>query len=156
MRVEYTPIYRPNLGLAPWAAMLDGILQSDRPNHDYPAFDIEAVGDNQFTISLAVPGFSPEQLLIETENNLLTVKGEKPQDAGKRRFLHQGIVSRNFERRFNLAEHTEVCGAHYRDGLLTVSLVKRVPEAMKPRRIEIDSVGPVLNPAPAQATLPIA
>lgn len=154
MRVEYTPIYRPNLGLAPWAAMLDGILQSDRPNHDYPAFDIEVVGDNQFAISLAVPGFSPDQITIETENKLLTVRGEKPQDAEKRRFLHQGIYSRNFERRFNLAEHTEVSGAHYRDGLLTVRLVKRLPEAMKPRRIEIDNVGQVLSPT--QATLPIA
>ncbi len=154
MRVEYTPIYRPNLGLAPWAAMLDGILQSDRPNHDYPAFDIEVVGDNQFAISLAVPGFSPDQITIETENKLLTVRGEKPQDAEKRRFLHQGIYSRNFERRFNLAEHTEVNGAHYRDGLLTVRLVKRLPEAMKPRRIEIDNVGQVLSPT--QATLPIA
>lgn len=154
MRVEYTPIYRPNLGLGQWAAMLDGILQSDKPNHDYPAFDIEVVGDNQFAISLAVPGFSPEQLQIETENNVLTVKGEKPQDAEKRRFLHQGIYNRTFERRFNLAEHTEVNGAHYRDGLLTVRLVKRIPEAMKPRRIEIDSVGQVLSPT--QATLPIA
>ncbi|WP_445371434.1 Hsp20 family protein [Methylomonas sp. HW2-6] len=154
MRVEYTPIYRPNLGLGQWAAMLDGILQSDRPNHEYPAFDIEVVGDNQFAISLAVPGFSPDQLSIETENKVLTVKGEKPQDAEKRRFLHQGIFSRNFERRFNLAEHTEVNGAHYRDGLLTVRLVKRIPEAMKPRRIEIDNVGQVLSPA--QATLPIA
>lgn len=154
MRVEYTPIYRPNLGLGQWAAMLDGILQSDRPNHDYPAFDIEVVGDNQFAISLAVPGFSPDQLSIETENKVLTIKGEKPQDAEKRRFLHQGIFSRNFERRFNLAEHTEVNGAHYRDGLLTVRLVKRIPEAMKPRRIEIDNVGQVLSPA--QATLPIA
>ncbi|WGS87128.1 Hsp20 family protein [Methylomonas sp. UP202] len=153
MRVEYTPIYRPNLASGQWAAMLDGILQTDRANYDYPPYDIELVEDKQYAISLAVAGFSPEQLTIETENKVLIVKGEKPRAGDKRHFLHQGIVSRNFERRFNLAEHIEVAGAHYRDGILTVRLTKRVPEAMKPRRIEIDSAGQVLSHDAAEVSV---
>jgi molecular chaperone IbpA len=108
---------------------------------DYPAYDIARTGDDTYRVSLAVAGFAEDDVRITAEQNLLTVAGEKT-DVQQGDFLHKGISARSFERRFNLEDHVEVEGAWLESGLLHIDLVRRVPEAMKPRRIAIKATQP--------------
>jgi molecular chaperone IbpA len=104
----------------------------------YPPFNIERTGDDSFRIELAVAGFGQEDLSIDFKENVLTVTGSKqPVAADQRQFLHRGIAERNFERRFSLADHVRVTEARLENGLLTIELVRELPEALKPRKIEI-------------------
>lgn len=106
----------------------------------YPPYNIERTDENKYEITLAVAGFSEDEIEIEVVDRDLRVTGSKaPDDNEKREFLHQGIAGRNFDRRFRLAEHVQVVGADLRNGLLTISLEREIPEAKKPRRIEIGS-----------------
>ncbi len=136
--IDFAPLYRSTVGFDRLFSMLDNIGQPDAVP-TYPPYNIERTGENAYRISMAVAGFSDEELSIESRENTLTVKGEKTEkkDGEGSEFLFRGIAARNFERRFQLADHVEVGNASLENGLLHIDLVREIPEAMKPRRIEI-------------------
>jgi molecular chaperone IbpA len=120
--------------------MMDRVFTNDAPQPSYPPYNIEKTDDNAYRISIAVAGFSEADLTVEVKENALIVaarKGETTDEAPQ--FLHRGIATRAFERRFTLADHVRVTGASHVDGLLHIDLTREVPEALKPRRIAISS-----------------
>jgi len=136
--VDFAPLYRSTVGFDRLFSMLDNMSQPDN-GQTYPPYNIERTGENAYRITMAVAGFGESDLSIESRENTLTVKGEKT-DADSEtevEYLHRGIAGRAFERRFQLADHVEVKGASLKNGLLHVDLVRVIPEAMKPRKIEI-------------------
>ncbi|WP_288129515.1 Hsp20 family protein [Microbulbifer sp.] len=137
--LDLTPLYRSAIGFDRLASLLDTMTTSEQNQPAYPPYNIELTGDDSYCISMAVAGFEESELDIQVEQNLLTVSGKKPSDESKRQFLHRGIAARNFERRFQLADHVRVTDAALANGLLHVQLVREIPEAMKPRKIEISS-----------------
>ena len=136
--IDLTPLYRTMVGFDRMASMIDSASRLDGAQ-GYPPYNIERVADDAFAIEIAVAGFAEEDLEIETNDNLLTVAGKKvpDEDAEERQFLHRGIAERGFLRRFQLADHVIVTGASLKNGLLRVELVRELPEAKKPRKIEI-------------------
>lgn len=139
MNIDLSPLYRHTVGYDRIASLLDAALRVDPSNPGYPPYNIEVVDNDRYAITLAVAGFGKDELELEVERGVLSVRGKKREGEGKRKYLHQGIAFRSFERKFNLAEHVEVAGAEFQDGLLAISLVRRIPEAMKAKRIEIAS-----------------
>jgi molecular chaperone IbpA len=138
---DFAPLLRTAIGFERLARQAEAAARQDDVN-GYPPYDIEAAGDDHYRITLAVAGFRAGELDIETQDNTLTISGkkaEKPEEAG---YLHKGIASRGFTRRFSLADHVRVTGANLADGLLTIDLLREIPEAMKPRRIEIAGEAP--------------
>jgi molecular chaperone IbpA len=137
---DLSPLYRQTVGFDRLFNLLDQAGAVDGAP-TYPPYNIERTGENAYRITLAVAGFSRDELSIETRENTLSIKGSKepPQSAQGRELLHQGIAARAFERRFQLADHVVVTGAGLENGLLHVDLVREIPEAQKPRRIEISS-----------------
>ena len=133
--VDLSPLYRSVVGFDRLADLLDS-ASADAAN-GYPPYNIERTDQNAYRIEIAVAGFKPEELSIEVKENLLTVQGRKPANEDTRRFLHRGLAERNFERRFQLADYVVVTDASLADGLLSVSLVRELPEQLKPRRIDI-------------------
>ena len=109
----------------------------DQAAAGYPPYNIERLGENEYRITMAVAGFAQDELRVDVKEQTLAVTGSKKPDDKTRNFLHRGIAARNFERRFQLADHVEVKGADIRDGLLHVDLVRNVPERLKPRTIAI-------------------
>jgi molecular chaperone IbpA len=134
---DLSPLYRHTVGFDHMASLLDGLTHSAQGN-GYPPYNIEVTGDDQYRITMAVAGFAEDDLDLEVKENVLTVSGKK-EDSGERRYLHRGIAGRNFEHRFQLADHVKVAGARLENGLLNIDLVREIPEAMKPRRIEIET-----------------
>ena len=131
---DFSPFTRSTVG---FERVFDRLNNMQAPDtNGYPPYDIVRTGEDTFRISLAVAGFAASDLTITAQQNLLLVSGSKTQN-GNQEYLHQGISDRAFERRFDLADFIEVSGASYENGLLQIDLVRRVPEAMKPRRIEI-------------------
>lgn len=137
--IDLSPLYRSTIGFDRLGALLDTALRADQASAGYPPYNIEATGENRYGITLAVAGFEENELEIQTERGVLTVRGKKADEGKERRYLHQGIATRAFERKFSLADHVEVTGAQLNNGLLTISLVKEIPEAMKPKSIAINS-----------------
>lgn len=135
-RIDLTPLYRSSVGFDRFGNLLDAAFQTDKTSAGYPPYNIEVVEEDNYAITIAVAGFKKDELELQVENGVLTVRGKK-NDAEERNFLHQGIATRSFERKFNLADHIEVTDADLQDGLLVIQLVKEVPEAMKPRTISI-------------------
>lgn len=132
---DYSPFYSSTVGFDRLFDMLDN---SVRP--DWPPYDIEKLGDNEYRISMAVAGFGQDEIsLVQTGTELL-VTGEKKSAENERQLLHRGIAQRNFKQTFNLASHVKVAGAKLENGLLSVDLVREVPEQLKPRRIDIGAV----------------
>jgi molecular chaperone IbpA len=130
---DFTPLYRSTVGFDRLFDMLDSSI---RP--DWPPYDIEKLGDDQYRISMAVAGFSPEEIELTQEGNTLLVTGSRKQDdGGHPSFLHRGIASRSFKQTFSLADHVKVAGASLERGLLSIDLLREVPEQLKPRRIAI-------------------
>ena len=150
--IDLTPLYRTMVGFDRMANMIDSAARLDGAQ-GYPPYNIERVADDEFAIEIAVAGFGEEDLDIETKDGLLTVAGRKTpaEDAPEREFLHRGIAHRAFERRFQLADHVEVKAADLVDGLLKVDLVREIPEAMKPRKIDIRSGGTIIEDQSAKA-----
>ena len=134
--IDLTPLYRTSVGFDRLASILDTAMRADNVQTGYPPYNIEVTGDERYAVTLAVAGFAENELDISVENGVLTVRGRKGEDA-ERKFLYQGIANRAFERKFNLAEYVEVTGASLENGLLNIALRKEIPEAMKPRKIEI-------------------
>ena len=133
--VDFSPLYRSVVGFDRLADLLDSAT-ADSAN-GYPPYNIERTDQNAYRVEIAVAGFKPEELSIEVKENLLTVQGRKPANDEARRFLHRGLAERNFERRFQLADYVVVTHATLADGLLSISLVRELPEQLKPRRIDI-------------------
>ena len=134
---DFTPFYRSTVGFDRLFSRLDGIVGQEAKT--YPPYNIEKVGDNAYRVSIAVAGFGDDEIVVESKENSLTVKGAKPQEAEDkgREFLHRGIAERAFELRFQLAEYVEVAGASLANGLLHVELKRELPESKKARQIAI-------------------
>ncbi|MBU2870388.1 Hsp20 family protein [Colwellia sp. E2M01] len=135
--VDFTPLYRSSIGFDRLASLLDNALTSDTKSSSYPPYDIEVLDENRYAITLAVAGFAQDNLDIQVENGVLTVRGEK-KNSKEREYLYHGISNRTFERKFNLADYVEVTNADLTNGLLTIDLKKEIPEAMKPKSISIN------------------
>lgn len=135
--IDLSPLYRNSIGFDRLASLLDSALRTDSVTPGYPPYNIEMLSENRYAITLAVAGFEQSELDLMVEKGVLTVRGKKAKEE-ERRYLHQGIANRAFERKFNLADYVEVTGADLNNGLLTISLVKEIPEAMKPRTIAIN------------------
>ncbi|WP_132289697.1 Hsp20 family protein [Marinobacterium mangrovicola] len=136
---DLSPLYRSAIGFDRLASMLDAANRSNEQQPSYPPYNIELLGENEYRITMAVAGFNSSELDIQTENGNLTITGQKEPDEQEHKYLYQGIAARNFERRFQLADHVRVVKASVENGLLHVDLVREIPEAMKSRRIEIQS-----------------
>jgi molecular chaperone IbpA len=132
---DLSPLFRTAIGFDRLVNALESANSVD--SGGYPPYNIEATGEDQYQITLAVAGFGADEIEIETRDNLLKVVGKKGADVADRKYLYRGIANRNFERTYQLADYVRVDGAELKDGLLHVNLVREVPEAMKPRRIEI-------------------
>jgi len=132
-----SPFWRSTVGFDRLFDMLDQTSQL-QANDTYPPYNIERAGEDHYRISLALAGFSPDEINITAEQNVLTVEGSKTQKPATE-YLYQGISARPFRRVFNLAEYVQVKSASFEDGLLKIELVREVPEAMKPRRIPINA-----------------
>lgn len=143
--IDLTPLYRSSIGFDRLASMLDNALRSDTSSGGYPPYNIEALGENRYGITIAAAGFEQDELDIQVERGVLTVRGRKAEDDKERSYLYQGIAARAFERKFNLAEHVEVVDAEMRNGLLNIQLVKEIPEAHKPRSIKIKNAEAALE-----------
>ena len=137
---DLTPLYRSAIGFDRLAQMLNDAQRADS-SPSYPPYNIELVSDDQYRIVMALAGFNRDEIDITFERDSLHVVGRKQKDATERTYLHRGIAARDFEQRFQLANHVKVTGASFNNGMLTVDLVREVPEAMKPRKIAIDGVG---------------
>ncbi len=134
--LDLTPLYRSAIGFDRIASMIDSAARNDQPS--IPPYNVELLSENEYRITMAVAGFSLDELLINSEQGSITISGEKASNDDSPHYLYQGIAARNFERRFQLADHMKVVNASMENGLLHVNLVREIPEAMKPRSIKID------------------
>lgn len=138
-RFDLAPLYRATVGFDQVADMMDRILTDTSAVPSYPPYNIEKTDEDAWRISIAVAGFAEEDLNVEMRENALIVSAKRSDEDGERTYLHRGIANRAFERRFALADHVRVSGATHANGMLNIDLVREVPEALKPRRIEIAS-----------------
>ena len=139
--IDFTPLYRSAVGFDRLAGLLESAARTSQEN-GWPPYNIETTGENAYRIEIAVAGFKPDELTLEVKENLLTVTGRKTANddaAANRTYLHRGLAERDFERRFQLADYVVVTEASLDNGLLAVSLKRELPEALKPRRIEIST-----------------
>lgn len=137
--IDLSPLYRSFIGFDQLAHLLDDASRNEKQN-SYPPYNIELLAEDKYRITMAVAGFSKDELTIEVKENLLLISGQKPtKEEGERKFLHKGISERNFERKFQLGAHVKVLAADMENGLLHVDLERIIPDALKPRKIEIGS-----------------
>jgi molecular chaperone IbpA len=136
---DFAPLYRSSVGFDQLASLMDRVLTNDVSQPSYPPYNIEKTAGDAYRISLAVAGFSSDDLNLEVKENALLVAARKGKEEAERSFLHRGIATRAFERRFHLADHVRVTGASHTDGMLHIDLEREIPEALKPRRIEISN-----------------
>ena len=134
---DLSPLYKTTIGFDRLGQLMDQI-SVDSAN-GYPPYNIERLDENEYRITMAVSGFSEGDIEIEVKEDTLTVSGKQAEDTQERDYLYQGIAARAFERRFRLADHVQVSGARLENGLLHIDLVREIPEALKPRRVEISS-----------------
>ncbi|MEM9532557.1 MAG: Hsp20 family protein [Pseudomonadota bacterium] len=134
---DFSPLYRSAIGFERMANLLSNASRVEQTS-SFPPYNIEAAGEDQYRITMAVAGFSEDDLNITSEQNTLTVVGRQDRGEDKREFLYRGIAERAFERRFQLADHVRVTGARLENGLLHIELLREVPEAMKPQSIKIE------------------
>ena len=138
---DFSPLWRSTIG---FDRLFDLVETAQRAGEDnYPPYNIERLGEDRYQISLAVAGFAPDDISVTAEQNVVTIEGHKPEKT-EREFMYRGISTRSFKRQYSLADHVEVKGATFDNGLLKIELVREIPEAMKPRRITI-SGSPVGN-----------
>lgn len=136
---DFSPLFRASVGFDRVADMLDRVMTQDVGPNSYPPYNIEKTGENAYRISVAVAGFTGDELNVEQRENALVISARKEKDETARTYLHRGIATRAFEKRFTLADHVKVTAATHENGMLHIDLVREVPEALKPRRIEITS-----------------
>jgi molecular chaperone IbpA len=151
--IDFSPLYRSTVGFDRLFKLLDTVPGFDQgPAAGFPPYNIERLSENDYRITMAVAGFSQDEIRVDVKEQTLTVAGSKKSEEKERAYLHRGIAARSFERRFQLADHVEVKGANLQDGLLHIDLVRNVPERLKPRTIAIgngDSAKQVEAPAAA-------
>lgn len=135
---DRSSLYRASVGFDRMADLMDRVLAADTAGQSYPPYNIEKTGENAYRISIAVAGFSADDLTVELRDGSVVVLARKAEEDNERTFLHRGIATRAFDRRFTLAEHIRVSGASHLDGMLHIDLVREVPEALKPRQIPIE------------------
>lgn len=136
---DLTPLWRSTVGFDRLFDLIDNSVRWSGEDN-YPPYDIERTGEDHYRISLAVAGFTPDDITITAEQSTLTVEGRKV-EKGEHEYLYQGISARPFRRVFNLADYVQVKGASFESGLLKIELVREIPEAMKPRKIAIGTAG---------------
>jgi molecular chaperone IbpA len=134
---DFAPLHRATVGFDQIADLMDRVMTNDVSQSTYPPYNIEKTAADAYRISIAVAGFSESDLGVEVKENALVVTAKKADEDDERTYLHRGIATRAFERRFTLADHVRVTGASHVDGMLHIDLQREIPEALKPRRIEI-------------------
>jgi molecular chaperone IbpA len=141
VQFDFAPLYRSTIGFDRLLDVLDSLSAFDTEPGGYPPYNIERLGENEYRITMAVAGFTEPELKVEVKEQVLSIRGEKKPEDKEREYLHRGIAARSFERRFQLADYVEVKGADLKDGLLSVDLVRNVPERLRPRTIAIGANG---------------
>ncbi len=136
---DFSPLYRSSIGFDRLASLIDAATRGDHGQATYPPYNIERTDEDHYRISMAVAGFTQEDLAIESKSNQLTITGTKHNGAEDKEYLHRGIAERSFEHRFQLADFVRVEGADLENGLLHVNLLRELPEAMKPKTITIQT-----------------
>jgi molecular chaperone IbpA len=136
---DFSPLWRSTIGFDRLFDLAESTRRAAEDN--YPPYNIERLGDDRYQISLAVAGFSPDEISVTAEHNVVTIEGNKPEKT-EREYLYRGISTRAFKRQFNLADYVQVKSAAFDNGLLKIELVREIPEAMKPRRIAINGIAP--------------
>ncbi len=136
---DFAPLYRASVGFDQIADLMDRVLTNDVSQPSYPPYNIEKTGEDGWRISIAVAGFSENELNVEVRENSLIVTARKAKEDADKTYLHRGIATRAFERRFHLADHVRAVGANHVNGMLNIDLQREVPEALKPRQIEIST-----------------
>jgi molecular chaperone IbpA len=136
---DLSPLFRSTVGFDRFASLFDAATRLDEQATSYPPYNIEKTGDSTYRITMAVAGFGAQDINLTAQANSLVVTGKANRDENAGQYLHRGIAGRAFERRFELADHIKVTGASLENGLLHIDLVREVPEAMKPRTIEIQA-----------------
>ena len=149
--LDFTPLYRATVGFDRIADLMDRALAADVSQTTYPPYNIERTAGNGYRISVAVAGFAPEDLTVEVKEATLVVAARKASEDTARSYLHRGIATRAFERRFALADHVRVEGAAHEHGMLHIDLVREMPEALKPRRFVIARAAPGALPVEGTA-----
>ena len=147
-RFDFSPLFRSTIGFDRLIRLLDTASRVDSAALAYPPYNIEKTGEDAYRLTMAMAGFSPDEIDVTVNENTLLVTGKAKKEEDGSRYLHRGIARRAFERRFSLADHIKVVGASLANGMLHVDLVHEVPEEAKPRKIEIVS-DPAQNAAPA-------
>jgi molecular chaperone IbpA len=141
---DFSPLYRTSVGFDRLASMMSSATRQDQGN-SYPPYNIRTTGEDHYQITMAVAGFSEDDIDITTEHNRLLITGKRADEEEEQgEYLHRGIATRSFERRFNLADHVKVISANLENGLLHIDLEREIPEAMKPRSIKIGKSAPRL------------
>ena len=142
---DFSPLYRTSVGFDRLASLMSSATRQDQGN-SYPPYNICITSEDHYRITMAVAGFSEDEINITSEQNRLLVTGNSADSEEQGEYLHRGIATRSFERRFNLADHVKVVGASLENGLLHIDLARELPEAMKPRNIKIEtSAAPLLD-----------
>ncbi len=141
-RFDFSPLFRSTIGFDRLTRLADAATRVDNASLAYPPYNIETTGEDAYRLSMAVAGFAPDEVEVTVHENTLLVAGKAKKDDDESRYLHRGIARRAFERRFSLADHIKVVGANLDNGMLYVDLVREVPEAAKPRKIEIGAGRP--------------
>ena len=139
MAYDFSPLYRSMIGADRMASLVEAAMRHE--GEAFPPYDIEKTGEDAYRITIAAAGFAPDELELVAQPNLLVVAGRKAGSDEGKNYLHRGIAARAFERRFELADYVVVKDAAFADGLLSIELVREVPEALRPRRIEIATGG---------------
>lgn len=147
---DFSPLYRSAVGFDRMMSLLDA-AQKSATAETYPPYNIEKTGEDAYQITVAVAGFGPEDLDVEVRDGQLVIIGKGAPESDGVAYLHRGIAKRAFERRFQLADHVEVKDADLRAGLLVIDLVREIPEAMKPRKVDIRSIGNAIEDKTAKA-----
>lgn len=148
MAYDFSPLYRSMIGADRMASQVESAMRYE--GEAFPPYDIEKTGEDAYRITIAAAGFAPHELELTAQPNLLVVAGRKAGNDEGRNYLHRGIAARAFERRFELADYVVVKDAAYVDGLLSIELAREVPEALRPRRVEI-ATGEAPKPAALKA-----
>jgi len=143
---DFSPLWRSSVGFDRVFDLLNNNSRLLEAQADWPPYDIARTGEETYRITLALAGFSHDEISITAQQNLLTVSGQKAETPNQE-YLHQGIVARPFEQKFGLEDHVEIESASFENGLLQIDLIRRIPEAMKPRRISINQANGASKPA---------
>lgn len=136
---DFAPLYRSTVGFDQIANLMDRLLTAETAQPSYPPYNIEKLDDDAYRVSIAVAGFSEADLNVEVREKSLIVSARKADEIEEKTYLHRGIATRAFERRFHLADHVIVTGATHADGMLHITMERQVPDALKPRQIQIAS-----------------